>query len=261
VLIIDASSSALWAPFSDYFLFDSANPTVVTNPTNEIFSALRGMTCYPATVGPRLNNYQCRWNATLRSFVDAETGIALSFDFGTNYQEDLIVHHQAGGGADIAFSLLKQVFFETSLAAECRETLQRLGKDYDAIHIRNSDYKTDWRPFLKSLVVKIESPDVLICSDDHNVIRFCRDFFVNKRVLNTHMPPDTGGKGLHTHESILTPDERRDVVRNSFIDLVALASGRTLHFSNTTNGHPSGYSQLAHNLLRNRWVIDRILQM
>jgi hypothetical protein len=49
------------------------------------------------------------------------------------------------------------------------------------------------------------------------------------------------------------------VVTDGFIDLLALANGSTLHYTNTTNGYPSGYSELARHLHLNRGVMASLI--
>jgi len=220
---------------------------------------LNGARCVPSALQGRLTTYRCNWDANLRALVDAETRAELSFNFDVDYDEPLLVHHQAGGGAREALSLLQRIRFREDLASICREKLRSLGSDYDAIHIRNSDYRTDWKPFLAEVRSKLEAASVLICSDDLNVLRFCEGFFKPKQVLISSYPPDTGGKALHTHESNLSATQRDAVVRDCLVDLLALSQGVTLHYSNTTNGHPSGFSQLAELLHDRPDVIEALL--
>ena len=259
MLVIDASRSGLWGHFSEYFSLKPTDLEVETCPSAQLISQLELLTCAPQEIRGRLRQYQCRWSPEMRALVDADSGCRLSFDFSASYSEDLLVHHQAGGGSSEALALLKKLTFNTELAKECRETLQLLGNDYDAIHVRNSDYKTDWKPFIERVADELASDSVLVCSDDRTVILFCIRFFADKRVLITTIPPDTGGKALHTHESIMSPEERRSVIRDGLIDLIALANGKSLRYQNTINGHPSGYSELAKHLHNDKSVVDALL--
>jgi hypothetical protein len=191
--------------------------------------------------------------------VDAETGHELSFDFGADYAEDLLIHHQAGGGAHHAFSLLKRLTFVPELAVEFQRRLSVLGAGYDAVHIRNTDYKTLWRQYLADIAPQLTAPALLVCSDDIQVIRFCEGYFRDRQLLSSSIPPDTRGIALHTHEFAMSREQRRQVVRDGLLDLIALANGATLRYPLTTNGHASGYSELAAQLHKNRAVVRDLL--
>lgn len=259
-LIIDATRSGLWGHFTDFFSITQTEFTVDGCPNAELLEKLDSMSCYPHPLRARLTKYHCRWDTSLRALVDAETGTRLSFDFDADYREQLLVHHQAGGGAHLAFNLLRRVTLEPRIASEFRARLRAIGTGYDAIHIRNSDYKTRWEPFLSEVVNKLTSDKVLVCSDDIRVIRFCQEFFP-KTFLMSSMPPDTGGKALHTHEFSMSAEERRSVVRDGLLDLLALAGGVSLWYPETVDGNPSGYSELARHLHENRSVVSSLLSI
>jgi hypothetical protein len=260
-LIIDATRSGLWGHFTDFFSINQTELTVNGCPIPGLVEKLNTMSCYPHPLRGRLARYECRWDTSLRALVDAETGTHLSFDFDADYGEQVLVHHQAGGGAHLAFNLLRRVTLECGVASEFRTRLRAIGSGYDAIHIRNSDYKTPWEPFLSAVVDRLTSDKVLVCSDDIRVIRFCQAFFSPKTFLTSSMPPYTDGKALHTHEFSMSAEQRRLVVRDGLLDLLALAGGDSLWYPQTTQGHASGYSELARHLHENRWVVSSLLSL
>jgi len=265
ILAIDASASGLWGDFADFFVLKAADLEVHARATPQLMADLNAMSCCPAALRGRLSlpdgrlGYACRWDASLSALVDAQSGSRLSFDFTIDHPQDVLLHHQAGGGPSQAFALLQRVVLTADLALECRQRLAAFGRDYDAIHIRNSDYRTDWKEFLTRIAPELSLPAVLVCSDDRNVLSYAQDFFKGKRLLASSMPPDTAGKALHTHEFAMSPELRRRVVRDGLIDLIALARGATLHYTNTTNGYPSGYSELARHLHLNRAVLESLI--
>ncbi len=120
-----------------------------------------------------------------------------------------------------------------------------MGDDYDAVHVRNTDYRTDYMALFKKIFPEVQRRKLLICSDDRQCITVAEKFFVDSDVTTVTAIPDTGGKPLH----LMTTNTAENNTM-MLTDLFALAGAKRLFFSSTTMERPlsSGFSRLAEGL-------------
>ncbi|MDR1911168.1 MAG: hypothetical protein LBQ52_02320, partial [Helicobacteraceae bacterium] len=78
-------------------------------------------------------------------------------------KETVLIHEQCGGGSAsiFAFSFLD---LASSVKDHIRPIVERLG-EYDAIHIRHSDYKTDYKTFLAQ--IPNDDRKIALCTDSY----------------------------------------------------------------------------------------------
>ncbi len=158
--------------------------------------------------------------------------------------ETVVVHHRSGGGPR-SLDALRMFTLTDPIRVAVREALDRCGADYDAIHIRNTDLRTDYRDVLLAVGRESAGRRVLVCSDDAAVIRDARTIMVDCDVITATDTPDTRGKPLHKLGAHHDGPTRRRINTNMLVDLVCLAASRTLTITATNQGITSGYSQLA----------------
>ena len=145
--------------------------------------------------------------------------------------------------------------FRESLAERIGATLASLGTEYLAVHVRNTDMKTDYEPFFRRIKPGVDGHRLLVCSDDPDCKRFAQCFFDTSEVLFSSNIPDTGGRRLHGNPS-LDPETQLEA---AFSDLMALALSRPLFSTQTDRARLSGFSSLAQALQQNRALCDRLL--
>jgi hypothetical protein len=184
-----------------------------------------------------------------------------SHDYGCTLprNEEVVVHHRAGGGQE-SFDALKLFTFTEPVRSAVRQALSKCGDDYDAIHIRNTDIRTDYRAFLSQAAPRLSGRRVLVCSDDLAVIRAAKEILEASQVFTVTTTEDSGGQPLHKLGVSRDGKERRRLNINMLIDLICLASSRDLLI---TASRPqccnSGFSGLAKLLHGHPNLIDQLI--
>ncbi|TPW33107.1 hypothetical protein FJU08_00615 [Martelella alba] len=199
----------------------------------------------PAAVTHQLSTYKLKFIE--QRYVLADKKVPVQFDMAADHKEQLLVHEQCGGGRD-SFNFLQHVCLQPFLANEIVKRLLSLKLGYDAIHVRHTDYQTDYRNFLKRLAPSVRGRRVLLCTDSPQVqeeapalLAGCAD------VLMLSQIPDTGG--LPGHELGREGAFKRNI--DALTDLVAMACSRRFYFTNVSQGNISGFSMLAESLRLN----------
>ncbi|MDR1946375.1 MAG: hypothetical protein LBQ51_04325 [Desulfovibrio sp.] len=185
--------------------------------------------------------------------MDGETGLPVSFDFKKEYEEDLLVHCNLGGGYN-PLKILNKLCLQPAVAAHVSAKIRPLGRDYCAVHVRNTDYRTDYMLFFKSIQAKVAGRTLLVCSDDRNCREAARKFFTECKVVTVADIPDTGGSPLHFYEASDMYRKNLDMLT----DLFALAGAGELFFTRVAQGVYSGFSALAYALHRRPDIVKRL---
>jgi hypothetical protein len=160
---------------------------------------------------------------------------------------------------------------------EVRAVLASLPQPYQAVHVRNTDYRTDYRRLFARIRRRVGRSALLVCSDDPAVIQDAEGYFAGPilrtpcSVVSSH---PTGA--LHRTDSQETPEGRKRVAIESIIDLVCLANADVFYYApakslanpaSVSGGRvefrpvswPSGFSMLAEHLCANKDVLDALL--
>ena len=202
-------------------------------------------------------------DSALENFVHADSGSKLSFDFRQDHPEELIVHQQCGGGVNGFAGLARLRFGEEIRSSVINQLKPLAGKSYLALHIRHSDYRTDYKAFFDSAAETILSyQHCLLCTDSKEVSDYARSRFGSERILQFGVLPETGGTPLHLYAMRLGHEGRKALLFNQFADLLGLALGEKMLGGKLTSGGLAGYSGffvLASGLRQNPWIIAQLL--
>ena len=263
-LIIDTRKSCLFGEFSDFFAPVDAVIRVETN-TTKIDVAINSLNCYPPLInGPQINElldpHRTIYSEKHRNLIDRVSGALLTFDLEKDYSEPILVHEQFGGG-DLSFALLERITISEKIRSIVLDRISSLNKDYVAIHVRNTDYQTNYESLFNKIYPEVAGKSVLICSDDVEVIAKAKNFFDASTVLNASEIPHTNQKPLHNEWTMKADEDRKTSAINSIVDLCALGLSGKLYFMNVTAGHPSGFSSLAKHLNENKDLVLNLLKI
>ncbi|WP_176082974.1 hypothetical protein [Martelella sp. HB161492] len=245
-LVIDTSAGNLKDAFSNYFEPLPHFGTVLKTYTPDLLQALDQMdSVRPAAVAHRLSSYELKFVEQGYVLTDLEEPV--QFDMSADHEEQLLVHEQCGGGRD-SFNFLQHVCFQPLIATEIVRRLLALKLGYDAVHVRHTDYQTDYRTFLKRLSPSLRGRRVLLCTDSPQVqaeapglLKGCADVLMLSEV------PDNGG--LFGHQLGHQGAFQRNLA--ALTDLVAMACAKRFYFTNVSLGNISGFSMLAEALRLN----------
>jgi hypothetical protein len=159
-------------------------------------------------------------------------------------QESLVLHHRSGGGLD-SIKTIGLLRLNPGLRDEVLARLSVLGEDYDAIHFRHTDYKTDYESLINSLERKLVGRKVLVCSDNPRLIEYARLRLTASEVICV-APIDTLSPDIDTfrpahYQWHLPLSERR--LRNiaMLTDLIGMARAKHLYYGGVTRsiGYPN----------------------
>lgn len=178
-LYIDGLRGGFLDSFSNYFI----SPEGVYLEGFDDFSQYY-FNCYPACLKNDVINYEAKWSGEKRQYVYAVANELITFDFSKPYEEDILVHEQCGGGfgADI-FEWLR---LNEKIRIYIVGILEKFG-EYDAMHVRNTDYKTDYKAFFESIKDKL-ARRIVLCTDDLQCQIYAKSFFGDRLYVVTELP-------------------------------------------------------------------------
>jgi hypothetical protein len=257
-VIVDTNyqgSRAFKDSFSNYFSSLDSRLILDTDILQDRFDIC---TVFPTYITGRLKSYTTVWSSEISNWADSETNSSLTYDFDRLYDEQILLHHACGGG-QISLNALSKLELQDDLIYSLAQRINAIGQPYSAIHIRNTDYKSDYKPALHNLKRFIKSP-IFIATDDRKCREYCVDLFGEGKVKFFSNLPEEGGIPLHgdiLHDSIFQRN------KEAILDLMTLAlSNDYFKISLIANKHHttySGFSILAENLKNSPVTIRKML--
>ena len=252
VLIIDTEylvATGISVRFSKLFKTLVCNENVILNVSTSLLNNLNQLNTFPPSCKGRLDSYKTKMNENLiHTDRYANTMIGIEFK---NYEEDLLINDQFGnvGGQINALARLK-------LTDEFRgDVLSKLspliGKNHMAIHVRHTEYQSDYKRFFEEIYDRCINQRLLICTDGFDVINYAKSFFDKTEIVTLGLPPDSGGIGLVAYATFQCNDQQRyNLMVEAFADLIGLATAKEIIFCRLTLGkfadNPTQNSDLTH---------------
>ena len=269
-LLVDASRSSFASRISEVFQPRAGTPAVCFDPDEELLARLDTLTCHPRQLCGRLATYRPQPATAGIWYVDAETSAPLTFDFRRGYRARVLVHENVGGGPKACHFLERVVLAPALRDLVLGRLADLLNRDpargYLAVHVRNTDIRTDFERLFASIAPRVQGRTLLVCSDDAGVVRRAREVFTSSHVVSVGNVPDRNGAPLHLGAAVAEEAARRAQAVEAIVDLVALGGAETVfHASDSVLGASrrrvvSGFSRLAAHLAGNKHVLDALLQ-
>ena len=264
-LVIDTRRSSLAAPFDRHFTLAHRTAEVSCSLTPDLRERLDSMRCRPSCLEGRIDGVRAISAAGSPNMVDSVTRQPLQFAeastaaFERDHDEPLLVYEGHGGGTSSA-DLLPHLRLAPEVLERVRVAMKPLESPYSAVHVRNTDLRTDWRRLLREVGRVHRSGPLLLCSDDPRVISRARAA-LDVPVLSFQGRPqsiDPTGT-LHHRHSHATADAWLQAAREAIVDLIALGNAQRIYCGLTTAGRISGFSFLASHLCSNPGTLDALL--
>jgi len=241
--------------FDIFFTFIDNNVNIVYN-SDEIRKIIESndYSVYPNDLKNVLYEYNAEWsnqNGNFGIYYNNINNISLNLNFNVDYIEDLIVHNSCGGGydADKFLSLLK---INDWLVDIINQRFNLIEKPYISIHIRNTDYKTDYKTFYNNNIEEINGSNIFLATDSKETLDYFKIMKQNDKLftfiecLNNYNGP------IH---SPWVKNDKKQAMIDTICDLILLAlSDKLLH---TPTFH--GFTYLAIKLHENKKIIDNLL--
>ena len=247
-LALDTTMSGLNCEFSDLFeIHDEYKTIEIFTDSQDLLQSTKDLTTAPKglTRRSKLFREEIAW-------IDGadrlrETGEKVAADLDYSYDEERVINICRGGGADSA-KLLQKLRVTKSVSDHILAQIAHLPHDYVALHIRNTDVKSNYKKFLSGAYKMLSGHNVLICSDDHQAIEFAQEFLDESRILTTNVARSQDGSPLHAGVEARKRGKAGAV--DALVDLAALARSQKIYFPKVSVGLGRGPYQKSKNLLR-----------
>jgi hypothetical protein len=153
------------------------------------------------------------------------------------------------------FKILDNCSFTPLVLNVFRERYNKLPKDYLAVHIRNTDKKSNVDDFLDKYANELQGMPIFLATDHAPSIQKFKDLFGSNLYSFANIP-DNNSKPIHyDHSNIHTQEFNIDCI----VDLLLLAGGSKLYCLNVIGNYPSGYGRLAKTLHENKSLFAKLI--
>jgi hypothetical protein len=250
--------------FSDEFgSYFHSNQKKLIPSTMELLQLIEQLEIFPSFLNGRLNSYIPLPKEPLKPIIDSNSKQPLTFDFTKNYQQDILLHHQDGGGMLSLFALLRFKLTEPSIR-ELERRIMLIGGPYTAIHIRHTDYLSDYNEAIN--ILARNPPDKLfIATDSALILEEIKSCLPLTKTFSFAKNLSIDGSPIHS-KKILDKSEIYSRNLDAIIDLLMLACSTNLiinKIAERKNFHIkpeySGYSLLARELCNNKNLISLLI--
>ena len=216
-------------------------------------------------------SYKTRWRDD--GYFEKWSFKKLTFDFNQDHPEQLLLHHQGGTLTDPPqmVALLTQLSFTPAVQAELVARISPLVKEpYHALHIRHTDYRSDFIPLCKEIATLRPVRRILLCTDSSDAFDQAAALLQPHTVLSTQSARSLDGTPIHSHQRALSGQQRYHANLDAFTDLIAISLAQEIDAAqiinikdNTTpplSGPPlSGFVVLARLIHRNRNSLSQLI--
>ncbi|MBC7605180.1 MAG: hypothetical protein H7255_21285 [Ramlibacter sp.] len=191
-------------------------------------------------------------------WCDTITGKSIKFDLNKLHEEQLLVHH-ADGRNELALFALMRMVVKREVSDELKRRLMAIGAGYHAIHVRHTDYRSNYRPLIEAMR---QSPPhkLFVATDNVQVLEEFRAALGAKRVFSFSALPASAGEPLHRNPPASSDQFARN--RDAIVDLLMLGLARQLTLVKLEEGSRyeySGYSELARRLWSTKIVLKHLI--
>ena len=263
-VIVDTTfeKARVWRqPLSRFFVSKSCFVSFPDSSPTHLFNS----SIYPEVLQSTGPTFDYEFDEEKRVFVEKLSRQSLNFDFRVDYRHDTLVFQTGGGGWD-SLKALRRVRLRDEIVDAIEHCLACISADFVGVHVRNTDYVSNWEIVVRHLCDVGYTGHLLVCSDDPIIIEKFRDSFGESRVFNfTKYFNSSGSTPLH-----FVPDlhDKDLFIRNSqsIIDLLLLSLSRSLicaplavNSENPDGRAVSGFSELAKSLQRDRSLLSNLI--
>jgi len=255
-LIVDTTRSGLFEQLDVYLESKFPAPMTLRCAEPEVHR-LNSLVTVPSVISGRLDTYDSQYARNIGKWVESTTQAPISFDFSTLYVEPLLVHEQHWTGPLLSPAFLARCRFTQPVALEVTRRLKTMpSNDYFAIHVRNTDYTTNYSAFFEQIRSHVSGMPVLICTDDSMVFDRAVRAFPGSSVFRLSTFTNEDGRPLHGSRH----DNQHEMNMQTLTDLIALALSREI-LSAVVQQIPrrSGFTLLAMALQQEKAIVQGLL--
>jgi hypothetical protein len=246
--------------FANYF--DSRQSRVILDRAKAPTLA-NGLTTAPRCVQGRLDAYSFHFDQEADNFVDDQSGEQITFDFGQDHQELLLVHNACGGGRE-SIAALARLRLKAEIADRLIGRIEAMNGDYVAVQIRNTDYQSNY----SELVARLRAPmsgagceRLFVATDNAQCLAFVRETWPKLQIFSFSTLPERQQGALHRYRGDETKAQIRANNIDAILDLLTLAFAKDLvliPLAPDQRAEYSGFGLLAKDLRDRADVLERL---
>lgn len=222
---------------------------------------LERVTTFPEFISGRVNDYEVLY--TEDGHVEKLSRRPVSFDFSKDYAETLLVHHRAGSTPGASLAALSRLRLADDVSTDLVNRLNIINAPYTAIHIRNTDYTTNYQSLLSQLSTRpilLDCKHLFVATDNITCLEYCRSVLPEIRIHSFTKFPNQVGQPLHR---LSADDNVYDRNKDAILDLLMLALADRLILlkidPNQFGVRVSGFSRLARALQGDRATLSSLI--
>lgn len=247
--------------FGRYFM--SRQPRLILSLDAQA-DAFVGATVVPTFLQDKISQYQVAPKLPRAPLRELKSNLPLSFDFTRDYDADVLVHHQRGGGQNSLFALLR-LSLMPALVEELQRRLHIIGGQYVAVHVRHTDYSSNYEGLLQKIKTH-HPPKLFLATDSQAVLDEFRGTLKTTQVLNFSHQLSLDGTPMHLVSGPGAPLENFMRNRDAIIDLLMLSLSKHLLAAPLASRPAasftpkySGFSVLAKNLQDAKVILHQLV--
>jgi len=246
LLVIDTTSNHLKEPIEKYIQFHDKN--IWTGDLKNWYTEAETYSVYPPEIKTCIRNIPAKWKKTPRGTVYEVDGVNCSPDLKKSYDEDIVIYINCGGGAGI--NALRISTLSAAIKQEFSVRYNAMPKPYTALHIRNTDRKSNVEEFLQKYSSILGKQPVFLASDDAKLIATLKKKY--DMIYTFSEIPECVSVNIHSCH----PSQSNDIFNtNVILDLLMLAAAENYNYS----CEASGYSKLAKDLHNDKSTLWRLV--
>jgi hypothetical protein len=227
-LVLDSLNATFSDKWNNYFTCTKSISNKIVFYDDMISQKLSSKTCFPHSLKGKITSYKTKLSNNKKHLVEKENNTLISFDFKKEYSEDLIIHHQFGGGNN-SFNAIQNFTLLPSISKKIQELQHQIGSDYISIHIRGTETlcgTPNFRKIFDNLEKQEPKSKILFCTDDYEIKKYAQQRF-KQRIFFPSSIPDTKGTALHMFKDKNFSIYERNT--STIIDLCMLALGKKIY--------------------------------
>ncbi len=190
------------------------------------------------------------------------TRTILSFDFQVDHPQEVLIHHAYGGG-QAGIDALARLTLRAELQEEFQSRLHQIEYDLNflGVHIRNTDYKSQYQEFIDSLDVS-GFKGVFLATDSREVLDYANTTLGTDRVVSMADFPVTQSY-FSLHGSV-DGESAYDRAVDAVLDLLFLSACKGFAACPLSPGQGatwSGFAVLAYHLRQRPDILRQLISL
>lgn len=236
ILLIDTLPTDFKDDFFRYFV----PKTDMIKPLSAIDH--EALSFYP-DIKKDLFRYEPIWVRKRAFAPSTNPALQLTFDFSEHYDQDCLVHH-ASGRAGYGRKAMNLFYLKEEILDVVKGCRNALPIGYGAVHIRNTDLRSNYQPYLEQNIGEISAYSaVFLATDNAAVINEVCNSYPNVNWVSFSKNISTDGKPIHMKRRHARDPYPINI--DALVDLLTIAGSAKIFSPVTAKGKLSGFTQLA----------------